>query len=57
VQGTLLASFALIVADGADLHWLSLTLLVVGVLRRPLRRWGPVPTFEGEATLRSGKNL
>jgi predicted MFS family arabinose efflux permease len=32
VQGTLLASFALIAAGGADLHWASLTLLVVGVL-------------------------
>jgi predicted MFS family arabinose efflux permease len=32
VQGTLLASFALIAAGGADLGWLSLTLLVVGVL-------------------------
>jgi hypothetical protein len=32
VQGTLLVSFALIVAGGAHLGWLSLTLLVVGVL-------------------------
>jgi predicted MFS family arabinose efflux permease len=32
VQGTLLVSFALIVAGSAHLGWLSLTLLVVGVL-------------------------
>ena len=32
VQGTLLVSFALIVAGGAHLGWLSLTLLVAGVL-------------------------
>ena len=30
VQGTLLASFALIWLGGAHLHWLSLTLLVLG---------------------------
>jgi len=32
VQGTLLASFALIGLGGAHLHWVSLALLVVGVL-------------------------
>lgn len=32
VQGTLLASYALIVAGGADLGWLSLALLVAGTL-------------------------
>ena len=32
VQGTLLASFALIWSGGAGLHWLSLTLLVAGTL-------------------------
>jgi len=32
VQGTLLASFALIGLGGAHLHWLSLVLLVTGVL-------------------------
>ncbi len=32
VQGTLLASFALIWLGGAHLHWLSLALLVTGVL-------------------------
>jgi predicted MFS family arabinose efflux permease len=32
VQATVLASFALIAAGGADLHWVSLALLVVGVL-------------------------
>ena len=32
VQGTLLVSFALIWLGGTHLHWLSLTLLVIGVL-------------------------
>lgn len=32
VQGSLLASFALIALGGADLHWLGLTLLVLGTL-------------------------